>query len=99
MIKAYLVICLVCLIITLAYVHLMTNIHILESESYTYMTSEGTAVNGTIGNVGSSDSLKATVFRAIGNIDIIRDMHDGIIFLIWFVPLFLCWRYSNKGWC
>jgi hypothetical protein len=81
----------------------MTNIRISESESYTYMFSEGksnSTANGTVGNVGSSDSLKATVFRAIGNLDVIRDSHDGIIFLIWFIPLFLYWhsgRKINKG--
>ena len=96
--RTYLMIGLICLITTLVYVYCMTNIRILESESYTYMISEGegTVVNGTVGNVGSSDSLKATVYRAIGNLDGIRDLHDGIIFLIWFVPLFLCWHYSDE---
>ena len=97
--KAYLVIGLVCLVTTLAYVYLMQNVHILESESYTYTISEGgsnTSVNDTIGEVGSADSLKATVFRAIGNLDGIRDLHDGMIFLIWFVPLFLCWHYAGQ---
>ena len=96
--KAYIAISLVCFFICLGYTYCMTNVRILEMESYTYMVSEGegTSVNGTVGNVGSSDSLKATVYRAIGNLDGIRDLHDGIIFLIWFVPLFLCWHYSDE---
>jgi hypothetical protein len=64
----------------------MTNIRLLESECINYTTS---GTRGEPSSIGTNDVLRVWVYRALGNFDVLRDCHDAIIFLIFFVPFFL----------
>ena len=74
------------LIITLIYTWSMTTIKYTEMETTSWTEQEGTA------QVYTQDVLKATVIRVLGNSDTFREIHDYIIFTIFFVPLLVGFR-------